>query len=115
MQQLTPEDIEEEIQRRADEQFVDVMKLVLSDGFMPPDNPYAHYCRCLKCGPMLGRYSRAMINFNHSKSKEHSYRIVEYRYLEAVENQKQFYGSVCTCGQRMSPRWGPEVRKKVRR
>ncbi len=112
---LSTEEIEEEIQRRADAGFVDVMRLVLSPGFLPPNNPFEHYCRCMKCGPILGRYARCMINFNHARSKEFPVRTVDYRYESAVESQREFYSSACTCGQRTSPRWGPEVRKKVRR
>jgi hypothetical protein len=116
--EFSVEDFEAEVQREANLRLVDVLEMVF-DGTGSTLQVPKRYCQCLKCGPHLDRYARLKINYRHAcKRESDSWRRMQENIFRDLERAQQvFYETPCTCpqGGRVAPRWGPNIRKRVRR
>lgn len=111
--------IEEDAQRRADGALVDILVGVLQKIELA-ELRALQYCSCTKCNLFLSRYTRLRIDHRQMRRRWEDSDSEFYRkrmhsiFDDLKEAQERFYVSSCTCGRRTGPRWGPNIRKKVR-
>ncbi len=111
--------IEEDAERMADARLVDILVNLLRKEDIAEILRRAR-CSCMKCNLFINRYTRLKIDHRQMKRKWEDSNSEFWRkrmhdiFGELQEAQTRFYETSCSCGRRDAPRWGPNVRKKVR-